>query len=253
MYNPSVFESGGYRFLPSVFQYSAGVAALPGYELEHARFVRPVSLSDGYLAVEQHLARLGRPLTAFAHCELRSPGQMTDQGFVDFNRKYVETLARWGIYRESSTINPVARTNVCPELHGPTEVMMHAFSYTVPACGDTCAQFILSGGGDARSGPQPYRERIVAYGDVSEHGLRLKMAHVIHEMELRLQGLGFAWEDVQTAQAYTVHDIGSLVRDMLARGNLMAGGLLWHFARPPVAGLEYEMDLKGAVRQIFIE
>ena len=32
------FSPGGYRFLPSVFQYSAGVAALPGHAIERVRF-----------------------------------------------------------------------------------------------------------------------------------------------------------------------------------------------------------------------
>ena len=30
------FSPGGYRFLPSVFQYSAGVAALPGHAIAYA-------------------------------------------------------------------------------------------------------------------------------------------------------------------------------------------------------------------------
>ena len=32
------FAAGNYRFIPAVFQYSAGSAALPGYEIERVRF-----------------------------------------------------------------------------------------------------------------------------------------------------------------------------------------------------------------------
>ena len=32
------FSAGGYRFLPCVFQYSGGVAALSGHAIERVRF-----------------------------------------------------------------------------------------------------------------------------------------------------------------------------------------------------------------------
>ena len=32
------FSAGGYRFLPGVFQYSGGVAALSGHAIERVRF-----------------------------------------------------------------------------------------------------------------------------------------------------------------------------------------------------------------------
>jgi len=34
----SDFSAGNYRFIPAVFQYSGGVAANPGYEIERVRF-----------------------------------------------------------------------------------------------------------------------------------------------------------------------------------------------------------------------
>jgi len=170
------FEPGGYRYLPSVFQYSAGVIALPGYRIEQVQFTRAVPLEAAFAFVERHLARIGRPFTAFAHCELRSPRQFDDQGFIDFNRQYVRTLERWGIFTPERdgqpAINPVARTNVVPAHHAPPEISMAAFSYTVADTSATTDSFVLAGGGDARKGPEPYRERIVAFGDVSPAGLR---------------------------------------------------------------------------------
>ena len=88
------FAAGGYRFIPGPFQYSGGVAAEPGYRIERARFARRLPLAEGFAAVEAHLARLSRPLTAFCACELRSPGQFTEAGFTAFNRTYVERLDR---------------------------------------------------------------------------------------------------------------------------------------------------------------
>lgn len=34
------FQEGGYRYIKAVFQYSGGVAALPGFEIERAGAVR---------------------------------------------------------------------------------------------------------------------------------------------------------------------------------------------------------------------
>src|SRR6266540_2359168 len=94
------FEAGNYRYIKAVFQYSSGVAAEPGFEIERARFAKPLRLADAYPAIETYMKSIGRPITAFAACELRSPEPFTDQGFYDFNKVYVKTLERWGIYRE---------------------------------------------------------------------------------------------------------------------------------------------------------
>lgn len=40
----SDFAAGNYRFIPAVFQYSGGVAANPGYEIERVRFDKSVPL-----------------------------------------------------------------------------------------------------------------------------------------------------------------------------------------------------------------
>ena len=250
-----VFEAGGYRYIKAVFQYSGGVAAQPGYEIERARFAKPLRLADAYAAVEARLKALGRPTTAFAACELRSPDPFTEQGFYDFNKVYVQTLERWGIYKGGDQpVNPVARTNVCPMYHKPSEPVMYAFSYTVPTQGKAArGSFITAGGGDrnAAAGKTP-QETIVRYGDTSPEGLRAKVEYVVNEMERRLTLLGFSWQDAMTAEAYTVQNIGHLVGDMLAARGACEGGLVWTYARPPVVGLEYEMDVRGAAREIVI-
>ena len=250
-----VFEAGGYRYIKGVFQYSGGVAAQPGYEIERARFAKPLPLAAAYAAVEAHLKSVGRPTTAFAACELRSPEPFTEQGFYDFNKVYVKTLERWGIYRDGDRpVNPVARTNVCPTYHKPAEAMMHAFSYTVPAKGASAARggFILAGSGDRRAGGKTPSESIVRFGDTSPEGLREKVTFVVAEMERRLALLGFSWKDALTTQVYTVQNIGHLVGEVLAARGACDGGLVWTYARPPVISLEYEMDVRGPAREIVI-
>ncbi len=245
-----VFAPGGYRYIPAVFQYSGGVAAEPGLAIARARFLRPVPLAEAFGAIEAHLQSVGRPTTAFCHCELRSPDPFNDQGFIDFNTEYVKTLERWGIYQDG--VNPVARTNVCPMYDKPATPSMFAFSYTVPATAGARPTFQLSGGGDARSGSAPYRERIVALGDTSPEGLREKVVFVIDEMESRLKTLGLSWADAVSTQLYTVQNIGHLVGPELARRGAGAGGLVWHYTRPPVIGLEYEMDVRGAASELIL-
>jgi hypothetical protein len=242
------FSKGGYRYIPAVFQYSSGVAAEPGFELERVRLLKPLPLVDGFAFVERHISGLGRPSTAFAACELRSAAPFTEQGFHEFNREYVKTLERWQIYEDGK--NPVARTNVCPAHGKPTEPVLYAFSYTVPASGVRRGGFIVAGGAEVRAGTGTYAERTVRNGETSPEAMREKLQFVVGEMEQRLSALGFAWHDAVSTQAYTVQDIGALVGSELAARGVLPGGLSWHFARPPVAGLEFEMDVRGAAREI---
>src|SRR5439155_938776 len=123
-----------------------------------ARLARPLPLAAGFAAVEAHLAALGRPSTAFAACELRSAEPFSEQGFEAFNREYVKTLARWGIYRNEA--NPVARTNVCPQYDKPREPVLYAFSYTVPTSSRR-GSFIVAGGAEVRGGVAGYAARTV--------------------------------------------------------------------------------------------
>jgi len=244
------FAAGGYRYIKAVFQYSGGVAALPGFEIERARLAKPLPLDKGFSLIERHLAELGRPVQAFAACELRSPAPFTEQGFKDFNIQYSRTLERWGLWRDGD--NPVARTNVCPLHQPPSTPSLYAFSYTVPARDPRRRSFIVAGGGEAQEGRASYRETIVSLGDTSREGMRAKVRYVVAEMERRLSALGVGWADAISTQAYTVHDIGALVGDEIAQRGAASGGLAWHFCRPPIVELEYEMDVRGAASEIVI-
>ena len=247
---PLGFAQGNYRYLPGVFQYSAGVAAEPGFAIERARLARPVPLTEGFAAIETHLAAIGRPRAALCACELRSPAPFTEDGFLAFNRRYVETLARWGLYRDGR--NPVARSNVCPEIAPPAEPSFYAFAYTVPTGGAARRSFQVAGSGEAPEGKPSYRDHIVRRGDTSPTGLREKARFVLAEMERRMAALGFGWADVTETQLYTVHDIHALLGEEMVGRGATPGGLTWHFCRPPVVGLDFEMDVRGIPREIVI-
>lgn len=251
------FPSGGYRYIPALFQYSSGIAAMPGYVIERARFVHPPRLLDGFSAVEQHLKALGLPPMSFAACELRTPAPFTEQGFYEFNKAYVGTLERWGIYRGGDApVNPVARTNVCPVYGPPKEALLHAFSYAVPVRGGDAkanhATFVIAGAGETSGSGTSYQDRIVRHGDTSPEGMRAKALCVVEEMERRLALLGLTWCDAGSTQVYTVQNIGHLVGELLASRGACEQGLSWTYARPPVQGLEFEMDVRRVARDILL-
>ena len=238
----SAFAAGNYRFIPAVFQYSSGAAADAGFEIERVRFDQLVPLADGFAQIANYIQAAGRPLTSFCACELRSPAAFTDEGFRAFNLHYVKTLAEWGIY--DGTTNPVARSNVCPEIDPPAEPSFYAFSFTRPGQ-TTSPSFVIAGGAEAREGTGPYAERIVRYRDLSPDGIRDKVRFTAGAMEQRLAAFGFAWTDTTGVQAYSIRDFHPVVGDELVRRGAARSGLTWHFARPPVEGLEYEMDCRS--------
>lgn len=244
------FPAGNYRFIPAVFQYSSGAEALRGHEIERVRFDQLVPLADGFAQAAQYILAAGRPLTAFCACELRSPAAFTEDGFLKFNQHYVKTLAEWGIY--DGTTNPVARSNVCPEIDPPTEPSFYAFSFTRPLKGAT-PTFVIAGGAEARGGTGTYPERIVRYRDISPEGLEEKVRFTVSQMERRFGAFGYTdWQATTGVQAYTVHDFHPLYGKELARRGATRFGLTWHFARPPVVDLEFEMDCRCVLRETVI-
>ena len=93
-----------------------------------------MALTVAFDAIEGYLGGIGRPPTALCACELRSPAQFTDAGFVAFNRHYVERLAAWGIFRDP-----------------PATPSFYAFSYTVPSEDRAARSFVAAGSGEART------------------------------------------------------------------------------------------------------
>jgi hypothetical protein len=248
MADVQVFRPGGYRFIRAVFQYSGGVAALPGFRIRRVRFARPVPLADGFQRIEKILQAAGRPPTAFCQCELRSPAPFTEEGFRAFNEIYAGTLFRWSIF--DGQTNPVARSNVCPAADPPTEPSFHAFSYTETTT-DAAPSFVVAGSGEAPEGHANYRDHIVRLGDTSPDGLREKARFVLDEMERRMGALGFTWRDTTATQVYTVYDLHPFLAEEIVKRGAAHAGLTLQYCRPPVVGLDYEMDCRGlAVEQV---
>jgi hypothetical protein len=236
----TIETAGGYRYIPHAFQYSGGVEALPGHRIERVEFSRPIPLAAGFTWIEAYLGNLGVPLTGFCACELRSPDQFTDQGFIDFNRHYTGTLLRWGVMKNAED-NPVARSNVIPLLDKPTEPSFHAFCFTRPANGAS-GSFVIAGSGEASDELVPYRERTIRFGETSPDAMREKALFVVGRMDQRMAALAKTWADTTATQIYSVHPFPA---EDIVRCGAAWHGMLWHYTRPPVEGLEFEMDCRS--------
>jgi hypothetical protein len=71
-------------------------------------------------------------------------------------------------------------------------------------------------------------------------------------MEDRLRAFGFGWKETTAAQVYSVRDFHPVLADELVRRGALRSGLTWHFARPPVQDLEFEMDCRRVMRELVI-
>jgi len=250
MTNLVSFPAGGYQFIPGVFQYSAGVRADTGFEIVRVRFRNMMPLAEAFAAIEAYLAVEKRSPEAFCACELRSPAPFSEQGFVDFNKEYVGWLERWNLIKDG--VNPVARTNVCPETAPPKAVSVYAFSYTRLAKSGAPGGFVVAGSGEAPEGKANYRDHAIRLGDRSLDGLTEKARWVLGEMERRMKALGADWKDNTGTHLYTVYDIHPLLEAEIVSRGASSKGLSWHYARPPVQDLDYEMDVRGVSTELVI-
>ena len=242
-----VNPKGNYKFLKGAgVPFSAGALADPGFEIVHASFKPLVRLANGFQLIERQLRPAGRPINAVCGIELRIPGALSPAGFEEFNRHYLEHISAWGVMIDR--LNPIARTNVAPAVVPIAESSLYGFYYTVPAHGSEGPGFVLAGAPEMTS--RDGRREVVAAGDVSLDGLRRKTACVLETLGKLLAEMGLAWNDTTAVNLYTVHDLHPLfATDLLpAVGGAGYRGIRWHFARPPVQGLELEIDC-SAVRE----
>jgi hypothetical protein len=238
------FPQGGYRFIKGAsIAYSMGVTALPGFRLERVRFRSPVPLEEAFRRIADVLASAKRPPSALAACELRSPAQFTEATFATFNQRYVSIVRSVG-YPGITDINPLSRTNVCPSDYTLPDTCVYAFSYTVE---DPAARpsFVLAGAVDFMDGEGDFRDLIVARDQVDAEGIKKKVSHALGDLEGRLSALGFDWSMITGNGVYCVHDIFQAVTEEIAARGAARAGTTWHLCRPPVSGLDFEMDIRS--------
>lgn len=237
---------GNFQFLRGAATYSSGAVASPGFEVVHATFHPLPPLEKGYELVERHLKSQGRTMNALCGMELRIPKALSFEGFGQFNQPYIEKLKQWAVHVDG--VNPVARTNVAAEIDPPKVASVNAFSYTAPSDfrGKT---FLTAGSGELRSGTD-----IVRRGDTSTEGMREKAEYVLGLMAARLKDLGVGWSDVTATSVYTVFALDPLIKGtiMPALHEAARHGIRWHYARPPIIDIDFEVDIRGVRREIIV-
>jgi hypothetical protein len=234
---------GGYSFVRGGRPYSAGVVAADGFTIEHVRLAEWMPWRVGFDWIDERLRAAGRPRSALCAIALRSPKPFSFDGFKEFNNGYVDVLKSWDLMVDG--INPVARTNVAPAVGPPAEPMLYSFGYTVPGSGRN--SFIVSGAGELPEGSIESKD-VVRRGETSPAAIAEKARFVLGLMEGRLSGLGVGWDRVNGTNIYTVYDLQPLLEtEILPRiGPAGRHGLTWHYTRPPIESIEFEMDLIGA-------
>jgi hypothetical protein len=236
---------GDYRFLTGIAPYSAGVIAQPGFLLQRVQFNAPIPLHAAFTEIDRYLARQGRPRQALCSMELRIPAPLSFAGFTSLNQEYRAILAEWEILVGDH--NPVARTNVAPCVGAPTEPVIAAFSFTQPdPTGQAGTTFIVAGAGDLRDQADLSPDAIVLRGQTSPSALQAKAAVVMEVMTARLHGLTVDWPQVVDINLYTPHSPDLFLEPVLIPklGPAAQRGVHWHYSSPPIAELEYEMDLR---------
>ena len=73
-------------------------------------------------------------------------------------------------------------------------------------------------------------------------------------MQERMRALGAEWPRVTTIDVYTAQPIhGFLVEEILRPAGAAAiHGVRWFPSRPPILGLEFEVDLRGVLRELVL-
>jgi len=165
-------------------------------------------------------------------------------GFAEFNAGYARILDDWGLFVDG--INPVARTNVAPEVDPPTEPVLYGFSYSRPCDSSLPPTFVVAGAGELPEGVLA-DEAIVRVGDTSPEAMIEKVSFVLGLMETRLRGLRADWSRVTAVDLYSVHSLDRLLPDLILKMIGVAGGhgVRWFFSRPPIEYIEFEMDVRG--------
>ena len=127
-------------------------------------------------------------MQALCAIELRSPRPFTFEGFAGFNESYRSILADADLLADG--LNPIARTNVAPEIDPPSEPMLYGFSYSVPARDPNLPPtFVVAGAGELIE-DQYDVQHIVRVGETSDEAMREKAKCVMEHMRRRLSGLG---------------------------------------------------------------
>ncbi len=240
-------KEGSCRVLPGAAAYCGGVLPYEGYEVVRAVLRSWPPLNQGYAFVESYLKRIGRPTQALCGMELRVPAPLLFKDWSTFNAPYLEQLRKWGLM--FGDYSGVCRSNIALAVDPPTAASLCAFSYTVPASakGKT---FFLSGQADIDAKGKP-----IAEGDTGPAAMTQRARYTFDAVGATLAKLGVSWQDTTHIALFHVHEIPDLWGAELlgSLGEARRRGVQLYRARPPIAGLEVELEARAVRQELIVE
>lgn len=240
-------KAGNYRALPGGTAFCSGVIPYDGYEVVRVLLDRWLPLDQGYAFIEQHLRSIGRPVQAFCGIELRVPAPLAFSDWSTFNVPYLAQLRKWELIFDN--LSAVCRSNIALVTHPPKATALCAFSYTVPTSANI-KTFFLSGQADVDGSG-----KIIADGDVGPAAMAARARFVIDTVATTLTRLGASWQETTQVALFHVHDIPDLWGPGLlgSFGDALRRGVLTYRARPPIAGMEVELEARAVRQELVIE
>ncbi|MFN9718439.1 MAG: RidA family protein [Planctomycetota bacterium] len=244
--------SGDYSFVPGIAPYSCGVISKLGYEIVSVTLRALIDWRSGFDLIDTLLRKEQRARTSLCAVSLRSPEPFTFDGFAAFNADYAAVLKKWGVFVDG--VNPIARTNIVPETRPSQVPSLSGFAFTRPCRSELPPTFVVAGAGELPEGILN-RDSIYRLGDLSADGLVDKARFVTNLMSSRLIQLGTGWAAVTRTNVYTIHSMDRIISEVLEPQTDLASrhGFNWFYSRPPIEGIEYEMDVRGVRTEWVIE
>jgi hypothetical protein len=243
---------GGFRFTRGTYFFAGGVVADEGFEIMRSRLERPLPVAAGLERAARYLTGLGRPPQSICGIELRAPSPYpTRQLFGAFNTEYVERLRRMDLLVNG--IVPLTRANLATGDGSVEEQCLYAFLHTVPSSVRR-PTYATSAQADLKHLPEGAVE-LVAGGDTSFQGLTEKVRFVTERIDRQLAQLGVSWSCATHVRAYAVHPIGPQIAEVIApiAGPAARHGITWDLVAPPVAGLDFELDVRAVLRDVVVD
>ena len=233
------------------FSIRAASPPIPGSKSSACASTGYRQLAEGFAQIAEYIEAAGRPLTSFCACELALAGGIYRGRLSPFQRALRQDAGgmedlRW--HHQSGGAQQCLPGNrsadravvLCLLLYAPEPAARRKVSSSpaaprrVVGCGS-------------------YPERIVRYRDAQPGRIEGESpASPSEPWKAGSARSDFGWKDTTAAQAYTVHDFHPVIADELVRRGATRSGLTWHFARPPVIDLEYEMDCRRVTREVLI-
>ncbi len=244
---------GHYQFLKGIDPYSCGVIADSGFEIVQVSLTTPMDWRSGFDCIGRYLDEIGEGKSSLCAVQLRCPAPYSMEGFIAFNQGYCQVLQDWGLFVHG--INPVARTNVAPADKPPADPNLFSFFHTSRISQPNRApSFVVAGAGELLEGKLDARG-IVRRGETSGPALHEKATYVAKVMNERLLGLGAKPDAAIQINIYTIHPLDVLLSECILPAFPLAAqaGIHWYPSQPPVREIEFEMDVVGVRRKLWME